>query len=372
MGMHDFFDSLLSGFAFGLLTNNPFFGCSCYPSYNRVDFGTFANPFPSIFPQSYANNSNVPITNNKTFLNSYPKIDFSGIAESIWNTGKDLNIEYNKQHAIAEPQENITYYPSQTYTPIDMPFSSFFLQPFHYDSYIPESKPITIKQNKQSEETPKKSQTTDQNRTTTRNTKTTLNTKTVSTNVQTQPTVVSNNKKSVIATPLKYEASCLKSKWSKKTGNFPDEFFSRVINISKALNCNPDDLMAIMNLESRGFKLNAVNPKSGATGLIQFMPNTAKELGTTTQQIARMTALEQLDYVEKYLQQQKTRAGFSSTHHLNSGELYALIFRPKYAKNNVVAREGELAYKNNKILDTNKDGMITKQDLSNILNQFRA
>ena len=40
----------------------------------------------------------------------------------------------------------------------------------------------------------------------------------------------------------------------------------------------------------------AVNPISGATGLIQFMPSTARG-GTTTAVLKRMSNVQQLDYV---------------------------------------------------------------------------
>ena len=38
----------------------------------------------------------------------------------------------------------------------------------------------------------------------------------------------------------------------------------------------------------------------GATGLIQFLPSTARGLGTTTDALAGMSSVEQLNYVEKY------------------------------------------------------------------------
>jgi hypothetical protein len=59
-------------------------------------------------------------------------------------------------------------------------------------------------------------------------------------------------------------------------------------------------LMAIMSFESDGFNPAARNELSGATGLIQFMPSTAKELGTATDALARMSAEDQLDYVAAY------------------------------------------------------------------------
>jgi hypothetical protein len=42
---------------------------------------------------------------------------------------------------------------------------------------------------------------------------------------------------------------------------------------------------------------------SSVIGLIQFMSTTAKNLGTSTSELAKMTAVEQLNYVEKYLKQ---------------------------------------------------------------------
>ena len=51
------------------------------------------------------------------------------------------------------------------------------------------------------------------------------------------------------------------------------------VNVEK-LNIDPKDLLGIMNSES-GLNPQAVNKSSGATGLIQFMPATAKSLGTT-------------------------------------------------------------------------------------------
>ena len=40
---------------------------------------------------------------------------------------------------------------------------------------------------------------------------------------------------------------------------------------------------------------------SSMIGLIHFMPTTAKSLGTSTEALSKMTAVEQLDYVENTL-----------------------------------------------------------------------
>ena len=78
-----------------------------------------------------------------------------------------------------------------------------------------------------------------------------------------------------------------------------DEFLSKVSDISARLGILPDWLMIVMKTEST---LNpaAVNPASGATGLIQFMPDTAQSLGTSTAALKVMSNVVQLDYVYKY------------------------------------------------------------------------
>jgi hypothetical protein len=88
--------------------------------------------------------------------------------------------------------------------------------------------------------------------------------------------------------------------WGKKVN---PGFKSKEIKIAGDLGCDPNYLMASMAFETgETFSPSVRNPQSGATGLIQFMPNTAKRLGTTTDALAAMSAVEQLDYVEKYFE----------------------------------------------------------------------
>jgi hypothetical protein len=78
------------------------------------------------------------------------------------------------------------------------------------------------------------------------------------------------------------------------------DFINKVKNISSKLNIDPNWLMAIMYWESaKTFSPSITNP-IGAVGLIQFIPNTAKGLGTTSSALKNMTAVQQLDYVYKY------------------------------------------------------------------------
>ena len=83
-----------------------------------------------------------------------------------------------------------------------------------------------------------------------------------------------------------------------------------------------------------------------------------------------MSAEQQLTYVEKYLQINKKAAGFKQGDKLDLGTLYALVFLPKYAKQNVLASRGSRAYNSNVGLDVNRDGQITKADLAKRVHKF--
>lgn len=141
------------------------------------------------------------------------------------------------------------------------------------------------------------------------------------------------------------------------------KFLEKVKQIAKKLNCDYRDLLGLMNSESN-MNSQATNSNGGATGLIQFMPDTAKSLGTTTTALKNMTPLEQLDYVERFLTNAKAKAGFSSNDKLSAGDLYTLTFLPARAKREVLTQTGENYYNANKGLDSNKDGKITKTELA--------
>ncbi len=92
--------------------------------------------------------------------------------------------------------------------------------------------------------------------------------------------------------------------------NLPSVFVQEVYNISKRLGCNPSDLLDVMNFETGGtFSPSIQNPSTKATGLIQFMPSTAKSLGTSISALKNMSRLEQLKYVEKYLYPYRGKIG---------------------------------------------------------------
>lgn len=74
---------------------------------------------------------------------------------------------------------------------------------------------------------------------------------------------------------------------------------NKMARVAELIGTRPDCLANVIGLES-GFRTDIRNPNGGATGLIQFMPSTAKRLGTTTGALARMSAMQQLDYVLRF------------------------------------------------------------------------
>jgi hypothetical protein len=135
------------------------------------------------------------------------------------------------------------------------------------------------------------------------------------------------------------------------------EFRRRVREICAALGCDPNHLMAAMAFESgETFSPSVRNRLSGATGLIQFMPTTAQRLGTTTDALAAMTAEQQLDYVSRYFSPYRGRLGTLE-------DVYMVILWPKAvgASNDAALfAKPSTAYEQNKALDVNGDGVVTK------------
>lgn len=137
------------------------------------------------------------------------------------------------------------------------------------------------------------------------------------------------------------------------------EFVAKVVNICDQLQIKPNWLMFVMWFES---KLNhkAINPISGATGLIQFMPTTARSLGTTTDVLRRMSNVQQLDYVLAYLRPYKGRMKAWV-------DVYLAVFYPKAMGKPDFVITSDIVAKQNKIFDINKDLDISVKEIETVL-----
>lgn len=149
----------------------------------------------------------------------------------------------------------------------------------------------------------------------------------------------------------------------------PDLFAGKVREVAGMLGIPAEWLMAVMYAES-SFNPSALNHKgSGATGLIQFMPATAAELGVSLDRLRRMEAVQQLEYVYLYLQTVRERYG--DYQHLT--DLYLAILFPRARGQDycftLYARPSQ-AYLQNAGLDEDKDGRVTVSDIDRHLKRM--
>jgi len=145
------------------------------------------------------------------------------------------------------------------------------------------------------------------------------------------------------------------------------DFLNKVLDIAAKLKANPDDIMGVMAAES-GINPYVVNSNGGATGLIQFMPSTAVGLGTTTAALLKMTAVQQLDYVYKYLAPYTGKLGTTAA--VCVAVLWpAAVGQPD---SYVLFSQGSSAYAANTGLDTNKDGKVTVGEVAQRVIEIRA
>lgn len=144
-------------------------------------------------------------------------------------------------------------------------------------------------------------------------------------------------------------------------------FVASVIDYSNDLGIDPNWLMAVMYFETAGtFSASIRNPYSDATGLIQFMPSTAADLGTSIDELALMPAEEQLYYVYRYYLPYKNR--------INSYvDLYLATFFPAAIgkQDSYVLETSNISASAiaevNPVFDLNKDRKITVAEIKAVL-----
>lgn len=172
-----------------------------------------------------------------------------------------------------------------------------------------------------------------------------------------------------------------------------DQFKSEVLKIAYNLKVDPNNLMAVMAFETGETFSPSIQNAAGAEayGLIQFMNVALKDINQSfdtdysLDEVKKMTAIEQLDLVEKQFKMWQDR-GKSLT---DVSDFYMAVFSPKYigkdestsmyeykfdmvADTTVNSETGDTlitqkekpvlrsAYWQNRGLDTNKDKKITK------------
>ena len=142
-------------------------------------------------------------------------------------------------------------------------------------------------------------------------------------------------------------------------------FLKAIEDLSEKRGINQSQLLGLIASES-SFDPKAVNKDTGATGLIQFMPEVAESLGTTTDEIREMSRAEQVKLIDKYFDMNKL------PDNPTAGQLKTNVLMPAYTDKsddfelmtkNKQFTDGEAGnpntYFQNQGLDSNKDGFIT-------------
>ena len=104
------------------------------------------------------------------------------------------------------------------------------------------------------------------------------------------------------------------------------DFNKKLEKVAKQLGVETDSLRRIIKFETAGtFSPTSHDPWNVSIGLIGFTENTARALGTSKAALAKMTAVQQLDYVYKFYKMNGLRPGS------DVGTMYMLTFMPAYA-----------------------------------------
>lgn len=142
-------------------------------------------------------------------------------------------------------------------------------------------------------------------------------------------------------------------------------FRARLIQIADELALDPSYIAAVISLESAGtFSPSILNMAgSGAVGLIQFMPSTAAQLGTSSSKLAAMTATQQLTYVRAYFK------GIGPSRIKSPLDYYLAVFSPAFIgkdRSTPMYSAPTKQYTQNRGLDADNDGTITVGDVGTV------
>lgn len=148
-------------------------------------------------------------------------------------------------------------------------------------------------------------------------------------------------------------------------------FIDQLEIMSKEYGASVDDFLTIFFKETASYnnvlKIDSRSKNSSATGLIQFMDDTAKGLGTTTDEIAQMSPLKQLEYVDKFYR----NATGGKVSKLNSaGQLRVATLAPAFigkTDETIIYKADSINAKSNPSLQDN-NGNITVKSVQSATN----
>lgn len=147
------------------------------------------------------------------------------------------------------------------------------------------------------------------------------------------------------------------------------QFEDMVISIASKYGFDPNWLMALMYLATKGQLRTGYYSVSGNVGLIQFSKYTAQLLGTTQGILASSTHFEQLDYVDRYLKHRRAKGQIRTI-----TDLYMVLFQPallhKRQDGIIVYKKPSKEYEELKEFDYLRKGYFTLDDVSKLIESY--
>lgn len=170
-------------------------------------------------------------------------------------------------------------------------------------------------------------------------------------------------------------------------------FWQKLSQISNSVGLTPEDLLAVMFFESAGLDPAAHNPNGNASGLIQFMPNTLRDVGYkgTPEDFRQESAERQLDFISRYVldHSRAVNGHFKSAAQYYVANLWPIALklpgvqqedsRTVILEKNpaggrypgISAKQEAAAYNANQSLDVDKDGKISYGDLEKVMQNIK-
>ena len=103
------------------------------------------------------------------------------------------------------------------------------------------------------------------------------------------------------------------------------DFANKIVEVANNLGTNAYWLANLINFETAASFNPAIQNSLGYTGLIQFGDGAATDLGTTTSHLKTLSAIEQMDFVQKYFELPHKRKG---SNYGTTADLYMAVFYP--------------------------------------------
>ena len=148
---------------------------------------------------------------------------------------------------------------------------------------------------------------------------------------------------------------------AKPSGNFTKDKAESIARVARNIGVDPNHLASVISFETGGsFNPAAKNPKSSATGLIQFMSGSGgtkgKYYGMNRDQFSSLSFDDQMKYVEKYYKDRDARFKPGNEKNNSVGDVYGAVTGYGY-------KQGTEAYRLNRVWDSNKNGVVEKGEM---------